>query len=69
MTTKAQTRNLAIEYHAYLGAVDKEDVSGIFTWGIMLKETQEKTGVFLCDPASLAWQIERADLLLHPEAA
>ena len=40
-------KSLAVCYEAYMEAYRKEDRTGMNTWGPMLEEAQEKTGVAL----------------------
>jgi len=43
--TRKLAHNLAVEYCAYIEAVQKSDSSGIRCWGRMLLNTQEALGV------------------------
>lgn len=48
--TPDNVRSLATRYHAYLEALRDDDNLGVATWGDMLCEIQERTGVIMCDP-------------------
>lgn len=41
---------LAISYHAYLVAVDQNDLNGIVVWGQLVLEDQAKLKLELVDP-------------------
>lgn len=60
--------DLAVKYHAYLSAVDKQDWTGVRVWGEMLLAIQDKAGLNLCDPERVRSMItvaerERAKLM------
>lgn len=67
MTTKAQTKSLAVAYHAYHEARQNDDHNGVVVWGEMLKEAQEATGVELTKDWVLDDLIARARRLNQTE--
>jgi len=67
---KATARSLATRYHAYLEALRDDDDLGVSSWGGMLLDIQERTGVIMCDPdrvrslagfARARWERKEAD--------
>lgn len=48
--TPDNVKSLATRYHAYLEALYKDDDLGVMSWGDMLCDIQERTGVVMCDP-------------------
>jgi len=56
--TRESARRLAVRYEAYAAAIihtadSPERDSAIVTWGPLLAETQEKTGILMMSPAGI----------------
>jgi len=46
---------LAVEYHAYIQAIDNSDHNGVITWGKMLLETAQRLKLTQDDLSLLTW--------------
>ena len=51
---------LAVRYASFLRASDGLDLTGIIVWGNMLLDSQDITGVELCEDSVLRLMIARA---------